>query len=85
MCLGNFGTGISTIKIAAKFEILFLYSACKYFLYDTTTKDCQHLDGTGKDCDVIRGPPEPDMGTLECGEETPDTTITPLANQFFWN
>ena len=29
--------------------------ACQYYIYDTNTKDCQLLDSSNRQCDLIRG------------------------------
>jgi hypothetical protein len=47
---------------------------CNYFLYDIDLKDCELLDDEKRDCDLLRGPPSPDL--LDCFEPTTTSTTT---------
>ena len=58
--------GISSIEIC---QIACSHdAACRYFLYDETTKDCELFDDDTRVCDFRRGPPTPDIN--ECFNET---------------
>ena len=39
---------------------------CEYFNYDMQLKDCELITSTSRNCDLVRGPPEPDYD--ECLE-----------------
>jgi hypothetical protein len=43
-----------------QFACLFV-PKCQYFLYDIDLKNCELFDSEKRDCDLIRGPPKPDI------------------------
>ena len=55
---------------------------CRYFVYDYDTKDCELLDSDQRNCDQIRGPPEPIYEECQDNHSTQATqsTSTTLAN-----
>ena len=66
---------IGTIKVCQL--ACLLKSECEYFVYDTGLKDCQLLSAQDRKCDLLRGPPEPAYGELDCEGSTPATTEPP--------
>ena len=42
-------------------------TTCRFFVYDSETKNCLLLNSGERDCDIVRGTPEPNFD--ECQED----------------
>jgi hypothetical protein len=53
-----------------------LVDSCDYFIYNLDQKNCELIEGTERDCDIVIGPPQPSYKQCQSGTDN-TTTITP--------